>query len=482
MFSTALRALSVLLLLAAFAREASAQASWAVAERDDEQILKLVDNLKGYTGTLPGGAEAPAIVLFRQITVDAQDKTSKACVNMVVEVRDPANVPADLLAPYVWWTNGPVTTSTSFLLRDGKIERKGAGALTNGRPTIGIHQVTYDFGELGKGDVFGWSIISEQEGPLVEISVPMAERVPMVISNVTTRGNDKFVYRARWHGLENSEVDQKEQEVKDSRPMGLRVSANQRPAVAERSARPPFLESEPHVVVSLEEVFVSQTMEGIKPGWVKASGWNQLASSLALVVDDQAGKFKAADIALGAVTTGKNTVHEKAAAICDFVREKFTLLEGPEFDDGARRDLAEVFKANEGTRSELIFLTAVLMKKAQVPVVITPLREPAYGAMDEQWGHVAQITDAALRVQSEDQVVYYAPQCKECAAGTLPEEWTGARALVYGANLAETARAENEAMRQRAMAEGTFDPAGMQATIEKKSWTRFETLRGTPKE
>lgn len=482
MASIAPRTLLVLLFLASGVTEALAQASWAVAERDDEQILKLVDNLKGFTETLPGGAEAPAIVLFRQITFDAQEKTSKACVNMVVEVRDPANVPADLLAPYVWWSSGPVTTSTSFLLRDGKIERKGAGVLTNGRPTIGIHHVAYDFGDLQKGDVFGWSIISEQEGPPVEISVPMAERVPMVISNVTTRGNDKYAYRARWYGIQNSEVDLKEQEVKDRRPMGLRVSANQRAAVPTRSAEPPFRADEPHVVVSLEEVYVSAMMEGMKPGWVSASGWNQLASSLALVVDDQAGKFKAADIALGAVTTGKTTVHEKAAAICDFVREKFTLLEGPEFDDGARRDLAEVFKANEGTRSELIFLTAVLMKKAQVPVVITPLREPAYGAMDEQWGHVAQITDAALRVQSDDQVVYYAPQCKECAAGTLPESWTGARAVVSAANLAEIARAENDAMRKRAMAEGNFDPAGMQAEIAKKNWTRFETLRGTPKE
>lgn len=469
-------ALLSLLLLLTVAVPVLAQSSWAVAERDDAQILKLVTNLQGYTETLPGGADAPALVLYRQYTADSQEKVSKACVNMIVEVRDPTAVPAELLAPSVWWSEGTVTGRASFVLRKGEIERMGTGEMPVAPASIGVHQVNFAWGDLREGDVIGWSITTEQEGPFREIVVPMAERVPMVISNVTTHGNAKFVYRTHWYGMAPSELDIKEQEPKDGRPMVLKVSANQRAAVADRSLAPPFLASESHVVLALEEVYLDSQQEMVRSGWINMAGWNQTAAQIAVGLDDLVTKAKGMEIALSAVTTGKRTAHEKADAIDAYVREKFTLLEGPKYNPGGQRDVAEVFKAKEGTRTELVLLAAVLMRKSDVPATIAAFRDPAHGELDKAWEHFSQFTEAAIRVEADGAVVYYAPQCKECSAGTLPAAWVGAPALVWASDLATVVKADNETRMKAAMAAGTIDPATMQAELAKLDWSRFEAI------
>ena len=152
----------VLVTLLVLPRVGSAQVSWAVAEREDAQILSLQAKLLPFVEKLPGGEDAPAVILFSQTQVDVDEKTSRGCRNFMLELRDPSAVPDRMLQPFL----PPSLKSESLhavVLRDGAILRleETAVRFEAGAEEIGRGRCRFDWPELKKGDTIVWSSVFE---------------------------------------------------------------------------------------------------------------------------------------------------------------------------------------------------------------------------------------------------------------------------------------------------------------------------------
>lgn len=465
------------LLLLTGALPAHAQQSWAVAEREPEQIATLVGKLRPYVEKLDGVDEAGGAILYRQLQYDASEDGVRACRNLVMELRDPATVVPRLLSPWVRMDQ-ELEGAFAFVLRDGTVESLPEEAVhfEPGVEEIGRGRVGIDWPELHAGDVIGWSVVTRADGPGSPVEVAAADVYPTVIANLTLRGNGRYVFEVRPGGLEPSEVETKRQELRDGRAMVVKASVKSRPPVEDVPEGDFLPDTVPHLTAYLSEVWVESDSPMFAPGWASATGWNSIAIGLAGLIDAQAEKMKGTDIVLAAVTTGKTTPRDKAAAVCRYVRDKFELLDGPEYMRDGVRDPQEVFRAKKGTAVELALVTAVLMEQAGVPVSLALLRDPALGAFDPEWSTREQISDVVVRTGPDEDPSWWAPQCKDCEPGELPPSWRGVQAVTWPADLAEMAKAHQEKMREKAMREGRFDLAAAQAEIASQPWHRIETV------
>ena len=261
--------------------------------------------------------------------------------------------------------------------------------------------------------------------------------------------------------------------------MTVKINARARAAYEDPPRRRPFPEDYPHVALLLEELYVDPEESGfVQAGWLDMTGWNNFAAQTAAGVAALAEDTDGLDITLSAITTGKKTEHEKAAAITAWVRDDIELLEGPMISDSSVRDeLRDVVRERQGTETEKIMLAAVMMQQADVPVTIARFRDPAIGPLDEGWEHFAQVTDSVLRVDADGEVRYYAPQCADCEPGTIPAAWTGVQALVYDYGLAKKAEAFQKKIQGEAAADGAINLAALRERVAGEDWARFETLQ-----
>jgi hypothetical protein len=198
--------------------------------------------------------------------------------------------------------------------------------------------------------------------------------------------------------------------------------------------------------------------------------------ALGSVAQQRSEDLTGLDIVLSTITTGKTTDREKTAAVCTWVRDKFTLLEGPEYSSGGVRDLNEVIKSKEATPTEKALLMGAVLRKLDIPVTAALVRTTELGPVDRNWKHVSQFDEMALRTVDEGSPVYWAPQCSDCEPGTVPSSWAGAEVLTYDFTSVETAEKYSEDLRKKAMVEGRVDLAKIQADMEAQPWAYFETI------
>ncbi len=456
---------------------ADAQTTWAVAERSDEQIDGLAQRLLPFVDQVPGGTGAAAVILYAQTLTTFDDPKHKMCTNRMIMVRDFNALPERFTAPIVGDVER-VEAVSAFVWRDGKIVKRPEVEFQEGPEDIGLDRAKIDWGVVEEGDVIGYSSITAREGPYMAVVERAADLFPIVYMAVSSDGAEEFAYQAHWHGIEAEELQIKEEDSRDGRPMTVKINARALAPYEDPPVRWPFPERYPHVVLLLEELYVDPDDSGfVRAGWLDMTGWNNFAAQTAAGVDALAEDTDGLDITLSAITTGKKTEHEKAVAITTWVRDNVELLEGPTIsDDGVREDLRDVVRERQGTETEKIMLAAVMMEQADVPVTVAQFRDPAIGSLDEDWEHPVQITDAVLRVDADGETRYYAPQCGDCEPGTIPEGWTGVDALVYDYGLAKKAQDFQEKIQGEAAAEGAINLAALRERVAGEDWTRFETL------
>jgi hypothetical protein len=212
------------------------------------------------------------------------------------------------------------------------------------------------------------------------------------------------------------------------------------------------------------------------PGWAKTGGWNQTLLTLGAMVAKMAEDTGGLDITLSTITTGKTTDAAKAEAVCNWVRDKITLLEGPDYQNFGRREMDEVIKSKQGTGFEKALLMAVMLAKLEVPVTLAGVRSPELGKLDRLWPTPAQFSTLVLRTVEDGTRRYWAPQCVDCAPGEVPASWQGADVVTYDYETIEVAKKFQEDLQQAAMRDGRLDIAGLQTELELQPWTVFEKI------
>ena len=91
-------------------------------------------------------------------------------------------------------------------------------------------------------------------------------------------------------------------------------------------------------------------------------------------------------------------------------------------------------------------------------------------------GVVPEHVCGAVRTVEDGVARYWAPQCTTCEPGQTPDSWRGAEVLTYEFSSIEAAEKYQEDLRQKAMVEGRFDLAQIQADMEAKPWAFFEKI------
>jgi hypothetical protein len=182
------------------------------------------------------------------------------------------------------------------------------------------------------------------------------------------------------------------------------------------------------------------------------------------------------EITLSAITTGKTTPAEKTEAVFSWVRDKVTLLEGPDIARGETRDLEEVARSKEATAVEKVMLMGAILEKLEIEATVACVRRAELGDFDHGWPSIRQISDIALRTIDDGQIRYWVPQCNDCGPGEVPPSWKGSEVLTFDFASIELAEQFQEELRNQAMVEGQLDIATTQTQVEAQPWTTFERI------
>ncbi|RKZ14206.1 hypothetical protein DRQ53_12055 [bacterium] len=454
-----------------------AQLSWAVADRPDEKIESLVTRLEPYLEPLPGREDAAGAILYHQIVVAPKEGESSRCENMILTIQDPAGMPEELLQP---WQSGSaeLVSMTAFVRRDSEYRRLLETEVIHvpGRADIGRGHFEITWGDLREGDVIGWSMVTQQEEPYRFVPIRLGQRVPIVIAALHVQSGGKFAYELRNNAVSLKDISQKKKDVQDGRAMDVKASTNQRPAVDTLPDTTPWPNDYPYMALYLKEVRIDSESQFLLPGWAKTGGWNQGVMNIGGLVERSAEDLGGLDITLSAITTGKTTSVAKAEAVCGWVRDKFELLEGPDVLSRGLREFEEVVKSKQATALEKALLMAVLLDKLDVPATIAGIRSPDLGQLDRDWPETRQFSALAVRTVEAGVIRYWVPQCTECVAGETPASWQGADVVTYDYETIAVAEKYQEALRQKAMVEGQFDLARIQADVESQPWVIFEKV------
>ena len=461
---------------------AQAQLSWAIADRPDENIEELVSRLEPYLESLPGLAEAPGAVLYHQIILAPDLGVSTRCQNVILTVQDPGGMPEELMQPRQSGTNEVVSMS-AFVRRGSEYRRLSETELVHvpGREGVGRSHFEIHWDDLETGDVIGWSMVTRQERPHRFVPMRLAERIPIVLAALQVQSNGSLAYELRTNGISPEDVQQRRGEMVNGRVVSIKASVNQRAAAESRPDETPWPADYPYIALSLREVLIDADNQFLRPGgWAATGGWNRSIMAIGGAVERMAADLDGVDSALYDITAGAMSTEEMVAAVFTWVRDEFTLLEGPEFDSrgvqdmdlnevaltaitkggatdeerrsaariwldnftllegpefefgGGVRAMNDVIKSREATATEKVLLMGTLLAKLEIAFTVAAVRTPDLGPVHQSWQSLAQFDELLIRTDEFIAERYWAPQCGTCEPGEVPESWQGADVLNYG--------------------------------------------------
>lgn len=465
--------LLVVALVVFVARPVSAQLSWAVAQREPAEIQSLVGKLEPFVEKLPGQESAPAVILFSQVQTRVEGESAEMCRNLLIQLQSDEPVADHLASPWV----GPkveVTSLEAFVLRDGEVRKlaETARRFEPGPAESARGRCILDWGELREGDVIGWSWVGKLEQNLPAFTFPVADVYPCVIASLTIDGGGEFFYEVSPVGFPRSELSLKQREVVQGKPSLWKASVNAQPAIEIAPVGPPYPDAVPHIALDLSEIWIEPESGPVQPQWIPFGGWNTTMVSFSQALEAAVEEAGNLSIQLTAITTGKTTQEAKVAAVFEHVRDKIGLLEGPRYSPLARRDPENLVSAKEATPAEKAMMMAVMLRKLDIPASLALLQTPAHGTFDEERETWLQFDQVVVRVGGMDDGTFHAPQCADCPAGTLPEEWKGGTALITAPDVLELAKEFGEEQNRVAMTKGSFDVGAMTAERQKQPWHR----------
>jgi len=456
---------------------ALAQTSWAVAERSGDQVAGLVGKLQPYVEKLPGGDDAPAVVLYSQMQYRVERAVPKTewCRNYVLEVRDPAALTGPAVAP-TFSPDLEIDSVQAFRLRGDEFTplTETQVTVTRSEENHRRHTVALDFGDLKKGDVIGWSALGSRKGVVFGGHFAAGDLYPVVIANLKISTDGAATYRMVGHGIPRKEFDTSEKDLVNSRPTSYSATMRALPAQDQAWEQGPMPETFPHIWFYQNEAFLTEQAP-IPDGWMKFQGWNLMAMIVHGMSEEAGKKTGGLNMVLGALTSGKSDPVAREEAIYGFVQEKIELLEGRDIERQGARTPEEILKSRQATPLEKAMLMMVMLQEAEVPAAPALLRAETLGPFDDSARTLIQFSDVVVRAGGEEEPRFYAPQCTDCPAGQLPPEFQGVPVFSPRPGLTEVMEEFQQEMIQTVTTGTPPTPSELSDLREENDWYRLET-------
>jgi len=462
-----------------FASAAQAQSNWAIARRDDAGLKKLIETLAPHVKTVPGADGATAVIMYKQHFFQMEETGYRVCTNLVFDVEDPGKLAMELTEPY-FGPGDDYPERSAFIMRKDEIQRFDEKKIdvTKGDGEFQRDQVKIQWGELKKGDVAGWSIVEMHKGPLMSWVSPAADRYPVIYASVRilNDGNSDFVVKSR--GIETDNFILKTNGLVNDRTKEWSANAKNFAPIPSLPWTGPYPMGTPVFSITLKARHIDQP--NFYKGWVPTNGWVTIAGFLAAGKEKMLEDAGGVDISASAVTSGLSDEVAKEKAICEFVRDKIKDVSGEQYERGALRSLKKVLSSKEGTPVEKTALMIAMLDAVGIKSEFALARPEKWGKLDDETEHgLNSFLTQVVRCGAKEGR-YYAPQCSDCAPGTLPADWGKAVMFYPKPGLAQEIKAYNKKIRSEAFAKsGQLNLLKISVEAEKhgqkEGWYLFET-------
>jgi hypothetical protein len=485
MFRIPSMTLTVLLLVVGLAADATPHVCGAGAKRQRAEIQSFVERLLPREEDTPGAKDAAAVILYKQSYFDVKPGSYQLCRNLVFRVKNTGALGEDLLAPYTD-VEGKVITAEAFKVRGKNFVRSTDkdNEILPGDGMIRRTRVRFPMPDVQDGDVVGWSIITEFEGPLYVARVAAADRYPVAYSSLSVRadrkaGSGSQGYEIRGQGMASPlEVDIDAYAL--SRPSAWKTNITNLAAVPDLPGTPPYPPDVPVFLVVHSETYVN--LPNVSEGWASSTGWTRTALFLSRFKEDRlkSNSPHLEEITRSVVADAASDV-DKETAIFEYVRDKFGRVEGDAYDNrGFRRSVDAALEAGSLTDFEKVFLMILMLKDAGLSGEICAVHEEPYGPIDDTLRSYHQFQALAVRCGDEEPR-FYAPAVPTASPGRLPEAWGTCTVLSPTPGLIQKAQDFTVVLSQRFQADepGQSTPGKIknevEEYVEQQGWYRLET-------
>lgn len=389
---------------------AQANEEWAVAMRDDGDI---VDFVKELSADAPGASESAAVILFRGFGWEVKAAERVLTRTTILKVNDPDAV-ADAISSFYLDARGTVGQAEAFRIRDGELTRHevriapGDGRVRRARLSIVVD-------DLQPGDIVGASAITAFENILYYDRIPIGAGQPVAHFELRVRceGDHSYVIRPEsFDGLEIEAV-----RYDDARPVEWHARATGIAAIADFRGLGPHAPGTPLALVAESEEFVP-----LANAFVPTLAWQRVALFLSGIREKSISSMIAAWELAPQVTAGAKTNFEAETKIFEYVRDNLELMVGDKYDPLGSRTAGEILESGRATPMEQVMVMVTLLAASGLPGEVSLVRTEDWGPLQEGLESFVQFDRVAIRCGT-DNTRHYVPYVADAPAGQLPAEW-----------------------------------------------------------
>jgi hypothetical protein len=312
---------------------------------------------------------------------------------------------------------------------------------------------------------------------------PAADRYPVIYASmrILNDGSSDFVVQS--HGIDPDNFTLKTSGLVNDHTKEWSANAKNFAPIPSLPWTGPYPLGTPVFSVTLKARHIDQP--NFYTGWVPTNGWVTIAGFLAAGKEKMLENAGGVDISATAVTSGLSDEVAKEKAICEFVRDKIKDVRGEQYERGALRSMKKVLSSKEGTPVEKVALMIAMLDAVGIKSQFALARPEKWGKLDDEAEHgLNSFLTQVVRCGTE-KGRYYAPQCSDCAAGTLPADWGKAEMFYPKPGLGKEIKAYNKKIRSEAFAKsGKLNLLKISLEAEKhgqkEGWYLFETYGAEP--
>lgn len=248
---SALLTLCVAAITALAAASAHAQ-NFAFAELDDDTLRERVQRLRDSVGELSGAMDADEVLLARTLLLDCNRFDASRTENRIHLVRGGVSSAASGRVVRIDVDPTELARVRGWIVRaDGRVERLVSHGGRGGDVAIDPNTpLSLDFGNLGVGDLWGWSAVSTMPYGVDHRVEALAVDVPALRTRIHVKSGAQVTYWAEAVRTDDLDVTVEIREMRDSQPRWVQIDADAVPAHRDAIFSAPSFARDPFVRVT----------------------------------------------------------------------------------------------------------------------------------------------------------------------------------------------------------------------------------------
>lgn len=413
----------------------AADVEWSLASRRDSELVELVQTLDASPAPKVDAAatDVDAVCLVRECILQLEESRYRITENVVYRVlnAEGARVGGQRFA---YTSRCRVDEARAWIVRGDQVIRCPAGAVSvakgNGsRPT----EVIVAIPGILDGDVVGWSCRRSADWTYAGNTIVLQDPEPTRLYRLRLLTDGLVAYRVMGRNLDPGTFDVNVLERRNGTEVHTVAEFRDLVEVADGPYAPPPYATAPSVSINWRGYL--DTARGI---WFYTASWNEAAVWMSEVIDGAVAVNSDVRRKAEEITAGIRGEKDRLVALHDFVRTQIVKLDPGESPDEERR-ADEVLAARTASPVEAGALLCALAQAVGVPVRPVFARSLDLGPIDNGNPGMHQFSDVLVEYLAEPGC-FAAPSRRNCPLGSLPDDLTGATAMVLADDLAAKER------------------------------------------